>query len=155
MGIEKCTWRGAEFQFPRRLDWLTATTTPLGKAQIDHTTLFKFYQRFEDDDTARELFVELTDAFINACGTSLKKQRTDSFFVHGWLRVLSRYGLFKKTIPALMPSAVQKKSANLRQRLLLMKPSMPGRFVITSTSAIQNIENNAPPELVLRQQFLN
>jgi hypothetical protein len=98
MGLEKYTWRGTEFQFPRRLDWLIATNTPLGQTSIDHTTLFKFYQRLEADDTARELFVELTDAFIKACGTSVKKQRTDSFYIHGWLKKLSRYGLFKETI---------------------------------------------------------
>ncbi len=98
MGLEQYSWRGTEFQFPRRLDWLIATNTPFGQAQIDHTTLFKFYQRLEADDTARELFVELTEAFIKACGTSLKKQRTDSFYIHGWLKILSRYGLFKETI---------------------------------------------------------
>jgi predicted translin family RNA/ssDNA-binding protein len=98
MGLEQYSWRGTEFQFARRLDWLIATNTPFGQAQIDHTTLFKFYQRLEADDTARELFVELTDAFIKACGTSVKKQRTDSFYIHGWLKILSRYGLFKETI---------------------------------------------------------
>jgi len=98
MGMEKLTWRAVEFQFPRRLDWLIATDTPLGEAQIDHTTLFKFYQRLEADDTARDLFTDITDEFTRACGTSLKKQRTDSFFIHGWLQTLSRYGLFKETI---------------------------------------------------------
>jgi len=98
MGMEKLSWRMTEFQFQRRLDWLIATNTPLGESFIDHTTLFKFYQRLEADDTARELFVDVTNAFIEACGTSLKKQRTDSFFVHGWLQLLSRYGLFKETI---------------------------------------------------------
>jgi len=98
MGLEKYTWRGTEFQFARRLDWLIATTTPFGQTSIDHTTLFKFYQRLEADDTARELFVELTEAFIKACGTSVNKQRTDSFYIHGWLKKLSRYGLFKETI---------------------------------------------------------
>jgi len=98
MGIEKLNWRGVEFQFPRRIDWLIATTTPLGEAFLDHTTLFKFYQRLENDATARTLFTEITDAFVSACETSLKKQRTDSFFIHGWLRLLSRYGLFKETI---------------------------------------------------------
>ena len=98
MGLEQYSWRGTEFQFARRLDWLIATNTPFGQAQIDHTTLFKFYQRLEADDTARELFVELTEIFIKACGTSLKKQRTDSFYIHGWLKILSRYGLFKETI---------------------------------------------------------
>ncbi|MDI6794955.1 MAG: transposase [bacterium] len=73
MGMEKLTWRGVEFQFPRRLDWLISTNTPLGEAQIDHTTLFKFYQRLETDDTARDLFTDTTDAFTKACGTSLKK----------------------------------------------------------------------------------
>jgi transposase len=98
MGMEKLTWRGAEFMFPRRLDWLTATHTPIGEAQIDHTTLFKFYQRLEQDDTAMKLFQELTCKFAELCATSLKKQRTDSFFIHGWLQILSRYGLFKETI---------------------------------------------------------
>jgi len=98
MGLEQYSWRGTEFQFARRLDWLIATNTPLGQGSIDHTTLFKFYQRLEADDTARQLFVKLTEAFIKACGTSLKKQRTDSFYIHGWLKKLSRYGLFKETI---------------------------------------------------------
>ena len=31
MGMEKHTWRGAEFQQARRLDWFIATRTPLGK----------------------------------------------------------------------------------------------------------------------------
>jgi len=98
MGMEKLTWRDVEFQFPRRLDWLIATNTPLGEASIDHTTIFKFYQRLEADDTARDLFTEIADEFIQCCGTTVKKQRTDSFYIHGWLKLLSRYGLFKETI---------------------------------------------------------
>jgi len=98
MGLEKLTWRGAEFMFPRRLDWLIATGTPIGEAIIDHTTLYTFYQRLEADETARELFVEITNRFTELCGTSTKKQRTDSFFIYGWLKRLSRYGLFRETI---------------------------------------------------------
>ena len=98
MGMEKLSWRAVEFQFSRRIDWMIATNTAIGEARIDHTTLFKFYQRLEDDPTARVFFTELTDAFIQACGTSVKQQRTDSFYIHGWLRILSRYGLFKETI---------------------------------------------------------
>jgi hypothetical protein len=92
MGMEKLTWRAVEFQFPRRIDWLIATHTPLGEAQIDHTTIFKFYQRLEEDATAKELFVDLTQTFIEACGTSLKKQRTDSFYIYGWLQTLKDQG---------------------------------------------------------------
>jgi transposase len=120
MGMEELTWRGAEFQFPRRVDWLIATNTPMGGAQIDHTTLFKFYQRLEADDTARELFVELTEKFIEACGTSLKKQRTDSFFIHGWLKILSRYGLFKETIRKFLQSLRKQKPEvyeNIKEQL--------------------------------------
>ena len=40
MGMEKLTWRGVEFLYPRRMDWLIATNTPFGEAQIDHTTIF-------------------------------------------------------------------------------------------------------------------
>ena len=98
MGLEKLTWRAAEFQFPRRLDWLNATGTAIGEAKIDFTTLYKFYRRLEGDETARELFETITTGFVELCGTSLKKQRTDSFFIHGWLKTLSRYGLFKETI---------------------------------------------------------
>lgn len=116
MGLEKLTWRNAENQYPRRLDWLIATNTPLGEAAIDHTTLFKFYQRLEYDDTCRELFVTLTDAFINMCGTSTKKQRTDSFFVHGWLRILSRYGLFKETIRKFL-QALRKQKPGLYEKI--------------------------------------
>ncbi len=98
MGLEQLNWREAEFLFPRRFDWLIATETPVGNAFLDHTTLFKFYQRLDNDETAQRLFVKLTDSCIKFCGTSLKKQRTDSFFVHGWLRLLTRYGLLKETI---------------------------------------------------------
>lgn len=101
MSIEKLTWREAEYQFLRRIDWLIATNTPLDKAQevlVDHTTLFKFYCRLYKDEKAKTLFQELTLKFADACGTSLKKQRTDSFFIHGWLQILSRYGLFKETV---------------------------------------------------------
>ena len=98
MSMEKLTWRDAEFHFRRRLDWHNATRTSLGEAVIDHTTLFKFYCRLEKDQTAMDFFQELTVKFAEICGTSLKKQRTDSFFIHGWLKLLSRYGLFKETI---------------------------------------------------------
>lgn len=97
MGIEKINWRDAEFLYPRRIDWLNATYTPFGEAKIDHTTLFKFYQRLENNETAYELFKELTTQFIIECGVSVAKQRVDSFFMHGWLETLSRYGLLKET----------------------------------------------------------
>ena len=77
---------------------MNATQTPFGEARIDHTTLFKFYQRIEKDDTAYNLFKELTSRFIIECGISTRQQRVDSFFMHGWLKTLSRYGLFKETI---------------------------------------------------------
>jgi hypothetical protein len=98
MGKEKLTWRATEYLFPRRMDWMVATNTSFGEARIDHTTLFKFYQRLEIDSTAYEVFRELTERFTKACGTSLNMQRTDSFFITGWLQILSRYGLFKETI---------------------------------------------------------
>jgi hypothetical protein len=55
------------------------------------------------------MFIEITDAFIKACGTSVKKQRADSFFIHGWLRILSRYGLFKETIRKFLRSLRKQK----------------------------------------------
>ncbi len=102
MAIEKLTWREAEFQFLRRIDWMIATSTALGDAFIDFTTLFKFYQRLEQDVTAYQFFQELTSLFIIECGISTKKQRVDSFFMLGWLKILSRYGLFKETIRAFL-----------------------------------------------------
>jgi transposase len=98
MDMERHTWRGAEFLQTRRIDWLIATKTPIGEDPIDHTTLFKFFLRMERSGAARKLFEKLTLRFIEACGTSTKKQRTDSFFMHGWLQILSRYGLFKETL---------------------------------------------------------
>lgn len=109
MGLEKLTWRAVEFLFPRRIDWLIATNTPLGSANIDHTTLFKFYLRLEADNTCLELFTKITDVFIKVCGTSVKMQRTDSFYIHGWLRILSRYGLFKETIRKFLQSLRKQK----------------------------------------------
>lgn len=98
MAQETLTWREVEFMFARRLDWMNATFTPFGKASIDHTTIFKFFQKLQTDDVAYELFADLTKAFIKECDISTKKQRVDSFFMLGWLAILSRYGLFKETI---------------------------------------------------------
>jgi len=98
MGLETYNWREAEFQFLRRIDWMNATCTPFGEANIDHTTLFKFFQRIKTDDAAYKLFKNLTQTFILECGVSVRKQRVDSFFMYGWLERLSRYGLLKETI---------------------------------------------------------
>lgn len=120
MGLEQLAWRAAEYLFPRRLDWMIATNTASGEARIDHTTLFKFYQRLEGNEVARELFTTFVEAFTQTCGTSLKIQRTDSFFVHGWLRILSRYGLFKETIATFLRALRKHKPGlyeNIRQEL--------------------------------------
>ena len=77
MGLKKYVWRTVEFQFPRRIDWMIATNAQIGNAFIDHVTLFKFYQRLENDETAAELFSVITSKFIELCGTSIKKQRTN------------------------------------------------------------------------------
>ncbi len=104
MGLEKLNWREVEFMFMRRIDWMNATRTDFGKAFIDHTTLFKFFQKLEKDDTAYKLFSDLAGTFIQECNVSTKKQRVDSFFMLGWLAVLSRYGLFKETIRVFLQS---------------------------------------------------
>jgi len=119
IGLEKLTWRAAEFQFPRRLDWLNATGTPIGEADIDFTTLYKFYRKLEGDETARELFETITNRFVELCGTSLKKQRTDSFFIHGWLKTLTRYGLFKETIRVFLAELNKKTSSSIWKRTLI------------------------------------
>lgn len=98
MALEQLNWRQVEFLFMRRIDWINATFSEFGKAFVDHTTLFKFYQKLENDDFAYQLFADLTKIFIEECNVSKKKQRVDSFFMLGWLALLSRYGLFKETI---------------------------------------------------------
>lgn len=98
MALEQLNWRQVEFMFMRRLDWINATFTEFGKAFVDHTTLFKFYRQLEDDTSTYQLFVDLTNNFIETCDVSTEKQRVDSFFMLGWLSTLSRYGLFKETI---------------------------------------------------------
>lgn len=98
MNMEQLGWRDAQFQFERRIDWMNATYTPFGEANIDFTTLFKFYQKLQNDSTAYKLFQKITSVFITECSISIKKQRVDSFFMYGWLEKLSRYGLFKETI---------------------------------------------------------
>jgi len=95
---------------------MIATHTPIGEARIDHTTLFKVYGRLEKDDTALKLFQALTLKFAETCGTSMKKQRTDSFFIHGWLQILSRYGLFKETI-RLFLSNLRKQKPELYEKI--------------------------------------
>jgi hypothetical protein len=98
MALEQFNWRQVEFMFMRRIDWINATFSEFGQAFIDHTTLFKFYQQLADDESTYQLFVDLTNSFVEDCGVSTKKQRVDSFFMLGWLAILSRYGLFKETI---------------------------------------------------------
>ena len=60
MGMEKLTWRAVEFLFSRRIDWMIATRTALGEAQIDHTTLFKFFQRLEIEKLNQTRRTDLT-----------------------------------------------------------------------------------------------
>ena len=97
MNSERLTWREAEYHFQRRIDWMNATQTACDMNSIDHTTLYKFYNRIAEDDVAYELFKKLTAIFILECNVSTKQQRVDSFFMHGWLAKLSRYGLLKET----------------------------------------------------------
>ena len=57
--------------------------------------------------------MKITKKFIEISGVSTKKQRTDSFFIHGWLQILTRYGLFKETI---------------RKFLLALRKQKPGLY---------------------------
>ena len=98
MALEQLNWRQVEFMFMRRLDWINATFTEFGNAFVDHTTLFKFFRQLEDDSSTYQLFVDLTNNFIETCNVSTDKQRVDSYFMLGWLATLSRYGLFKETM---------------------------------------------------------
>lgn len=116
MALEQLNWRQVEFMFLRRLDWINATFTEFGKAFVDHTTLFKFYQKLEKDDSAYQLFADLTKSFIKECNVSTNKQRVDSFFMLGWLSILSRYGLFKETIRVFL-LALRKHKPGLYQNI--------------------------------------
>lgn len=132
MGLEKFNWREVEFMFMRRIDWMNATCTDFGKAFIDHTTLFKFFQKLEKDDTAYKLFSDLASTFIQECNVSTKKQRVDSFFMLGWLAVLSRYGLFKETIRVFL-QALRKHCPELYEQIRpeLSKDYLKDEFDLT------------------------
>ncbi len=110
MMIERLHWREAEMMFDRRMDWLIATFTAPGEVHIDFTTLFKFFLDLENDEVALSLFTDLTKEFIKLTGISTKHQRGDSFFMIGWLKILSRYGLFKETIRKFLQSLRKQKS---------------------------------------------
>lgn len=97
MHTERLTWREAAYHLQRRLDWMNATRIPCDMNQIDHSTLHKFYDRIAGDEVVYDLFMKLTGQFILECKVSTKQQRTDSFFMEGWLAKLSRYGLLKET----------------------------------------------------------
>jgi hypothetical protein len=162
MGIEKLTWREAEYQFLRRIDWLIAINTPLDKAQealVDHTTLFKFYCRLDKDEKAKTLFQELTLKFADACGTSLKKQRTDSFFIHGWLQILSRYGLFKETVRVFLQN-LRKQKPGLCEGVVkeLSKDYLVNDFDLTEKDrekAQRQIKVMAKDMYLLYETFIN
>ena len=159
MGMERLTWRAAEFQFSRRLDWLNATGTPIGKANIDFTTLFKFYQRLEEDETARNLFETITKKFIKICGVTLKKQRTDSFYIHGWLKNLSRYGLFKETMRVFLKELNRKKPKIFNQISdKLSKDYLNIGFDLTEKykdKVHKRIEEMAKDMYLLKEEFKN
>jgi len=157
MGMEKLNWRAAEFQYPRRLDWLNATGTPIGKAKIDFTTLYKFYRKLEEDETARELFVTITNRFVELCGTSLKKQRTDSFFIYGWLKTLSRYGLFRETIRVFL-SELKKKTGDIFDEIAgkLSKQYLEKNFDLTEKDrekAQRRIKEMAQDMYIIVREF--
>ena len=50
----------------------------------------------ESSNAARNLFKQLTQRFIEACGTSTKKQRTDSFLCKGGYRPCLVMGCLKR-----------------------------------------------------------
>jgi len=157
MGMEKLTWREVQFLFPRRLDWLNATGTAIGEANIDHTTLFKFCLRLEGDETARGLFIEITDRFMELCGTSKKKQRTDSFFIHGWLKILSRYGLFRGTLRVFL-GELKKKAGEVFEKVVgkLSKEYLEKDFDLTEKDrekAKRRIQEMAHDMYILIQEF--
>jgi hypothetical protein len=159
MGIEVLNWREAEFQFERRIDWMNATHTPFGAARIDHTTLFKFYQRLEKDDTAYQFFRDLTGAFIKECNVSTKKQRVDSFFMHGWLKKLSRYGLFKETNRAFL-QALRKHKPGLYEKVRseLSREYLEKDFDLTEkdkAKANRKIKEMAQDLYILKKTFEN
>ncbi|MCP4117159.1 MAG: hypothetical protein GY737_17535, partial [Desulfobacteraceae bacterium] len=115
MGLERLTWRDVTDQFNRRMDWHIATRTAPGSVNFHFTTPYKFYDRLQGDPVARDLFTELTTTFCDLCGTSLDVQRTDTFFIHGWLQILSRYGLFKETIRSFLQNLRKQKPGLYKQ----------------------------------------
>jgi len=150
MSLEKLTWRAAEYLFPRRLDWMIATHTASGEAHIDHTTLFKFYQRLEGNPVARGLFTTLVEAFTQACGISVKTQRTDSFFVHGWLRILSRYGLFKETLATFL-RALRKHQPGLYEKI---SPALSQDYLEKDFDLTEKDQERAPRKVALMARDL-
>ena len=157
MGLEKLNWREAEFQFQRRTDWMNATHTGFGAARIDHTTLFKFYQRMEKDTTAYKSFKELTGYFIKECKVSTNKQRVDSFFMHGWLSKLSRYGLFKETTRAFL-QCLRKYKPGLYEKvkIKLSRDYLEKDFDLTEKDkekVSRKIKEMAQDLYVLRKEF--
>ncbi|MDM8556400.1 hypothetical protein QUF75_16880 [Desulfococcaceae bacterium HSG7] len=79
-----------------------------------------------------DFFAELANAFVKSCGTSLKRRRTDSFFIHGWIKLLSRYGLFKETIKK-FSQALRKQKTGLYNNIKddLSQPRLEKNFDIT------------------------
>jgi len=159
MSIEEFNWREAVYQFQRRTDWMNATQTPFGEARIDHTTLFKFYQRIEKDDTAYKLFKELTSRFIIECGISTRQQRVDSFFMHGWLKTLSRYGLFKETIRVFLQN-LRKQKPGLYEEIKdeLSQNYLENNFDLTEKDkdkAHRRISEMAKDLYLIKQAFEN
>ena len=58
---------------------MNATQAACDMNSIDHTTLYKFYNRIAEDDVAYELFKRLTAMFVLECNVSTKQQRVASF----------------------------------------------------------------------------
>jgi hypothetical protein len=96
---------------------------------------------------------------VTLCGTSPGKQRTDSFFIHGWLKTLSRYGLFKETLRVFLHE-LKKKAPVLYEKTkeMLSQTYLEKNFDLTEKEpekVKQRLQEMSLDMYLLNQEFVN
>jgi hypothetical protein len=84
--------------FEFSLQWQFALDTPCDSAHVCPKTLYNFRQKLASDDLASDVFKQVVDAVIAAWGLKTDRHRLDSTHLVSNMKVLSRLGLFVKTL---------------------------------------------------------
>lgn len=85
-------------RFEFDIQWHYALDTPLDEAHVCEKTLYNFRQRLMESKTLFSFYKSLLDEVIKTWGIKTSRHRLDSTIVLSNMKILSRLGLFIRTI---------------------------------------------------------